>query len=320
MKTKDFFGKLTSRYVWGNLLAMSLVVVMLCLGVKYGLEIYTHHGEGIPVPNIKGMKFSEANYLLVQKGLRIEVSDSGYNRRLPADCILAQSPGLGTNVKSGHIIYVTVNSPSSPTFAIPDIIDNSSVREATAKLTAMGFKLLAPKYVDGEKVSCRATGTEGKGVQYSASENSSWFLRSMLDRNSLLYNIVFAALIIAFTYFYTAITLNPTQMAEDMKRNNGFIPGVKPGKDTADYIDDVMSRLTLPGSLFIAFIAIMPALAGLLNVQDAFSQFFGGTSLLILIGVVLDTLQQIESHLMMRHYDGLLNSGKVHSRTGVSAY
>ena len=157
-------------------------------------------------------------------------------------------------------------------------------------------------------------------VQYSASENSSWFLRSMLDRNSLLYNIVFAALIIAFTYFYTAITLNPTQMAEDMKRNNGFIPGVKPGKDTADYIDDVMSRLTLPGSLFIAFIAIMPALAGLLNVQDAFSQFFGGTSLLILIGVVLDTLQQIENHLMMRHYDGLLNSGKVHSRTGVSAY
>ena len=157
-------------------------------------------------------------------------------------------------------------------------------------------------------------------VQYSASENSSWFLRSMLDRNSLLYNIVFAALIIAFTYFYKAITLNPTQMAEDMKRNNGFIPGVKPGKDTADYIDDVMSRLTLPGSLFIAFIAIMPALAGLLNVQDAFSQFFGGTSLLILIGVVLDTLQQIESHLMMRHYDGLLNSGKVHSRTGVSAY
>ena len=157
-------------------------------------------------------------------------------------------------------------------------------------------------------------------VQYSASENSSWFLRSMLDRNSLLYNIVFAALIIAFTYFYTAITLNPTQMAEDMKRNNGFIPGVKPGKDTADYIDDVMSRLTLPGSLFIAFIAIMPAPAGLLNVQAAFSQFFGGTSLLILTGVVLDTLQQIESHLMMRHYDGLLNSGKVHSRTGVSAY
>ena len=157
-------------------------------------------------------------------------------------------------------------------------------------------------------------------VQYSTPENSSWFVRSLMDHRSLLYNVVFALLIIAFTYFYTAITLNPTQMAEDMKRNNGFIPGVKPGKDTAEYIDTVMSRITFPGSLFIAFIAIMPALAGLLNGQDAFSQFFGGTSLLILIGVVLDTLQQIESHLMMRHYDGLLNSGRVHGRGGVSAY
>ena len=157
-------------------------------------------------------------------------------------------------------------------------------------------------------------------VQYSSPENSSWFLHSLMDHRSLLYNIVFALLIIAFTYFYTAITLNPTQMAEDMKRNNGFIPGVKPGKDTAEYIDTVMSRITLPGSLFIAFIAIMPALAGTLNVQDAFSQFFGGTSLLILIGVVLDTLQQIESHLMMRHYDGLLNSGRIHGRGGVAAY
>ena len=157
-------------------------------------------------------------------------------------------------------------------------------------------------------------------VQYSSPENSSWILHSLMDHRSFLYNLVFALLIIAFTYFYTAITLNPTQMAEDMKRNNGFIPGVKPGKDTAEYIDTVMSRITLPGSLFIAFIAIMPALAGTLNVQDAFSQFFGGTSLLILIGVVLDTLAQIESHLMMRHYDGLLNSGRIHSRGGVAAY
>ncbi len=157
-------------------------------------------------------------------------------------------------------------------------------------------------------------------VQYST-DQSGYFLRSLMDHRSLLYNIVFAILIIAFTYFYTAITLNPTQMAEDMKRNNGFIPGIKPGKDTADYIDTVMSRITLPGSLFIAFIAIMPALAGLLDVQDAFSQFFGGTSLLILVGVVLDTLQQIESHLMMRHYDGLLNSGRVRGRNNtVSAY
>ena len=157
-------------------------------------------------------------------------------------------------------------------------------------------------------------------VNYSAPENSSWVVRSLMDHHSWLYNIVFAALIIAFTYFYTAITLNPTQMAEDMKRNNGFIPGVKPGKDTAEYIETVMSRITFPGSLFIAFIAIMPALASLLDVQDAFSQFFGGTSLLILIGVVLDTLQQIESHLMMRHYDGLLNSGRIHGRETNSAY
>jgi preprotein translocase subunit SecY len=157
-------------------------------------------------------------------------------------------------------------------------------------------------------------------IQLSNPENASWLLRSMLDHHSWLYNLVFALLIIAFTFFYTAITLNPAQMAEDMKRNNGFIPGIKPGKDTEEFIDTVMSRLTWPGSLFIAFIAIMPAFASLLNVQDAFSQFFGGTSLLILVGVVLDTLQQIESHLLVRHYDGLLESGRIHGRGGVAAY
>ena len=157
-------------------------------------------------------------------------------------------------------------------------------------------------------------------VQYS-SDNLSWFTRSLLDNSSLLYNVVYVALIVAFTYFYTAITLNPTQMAEDMKRNNGFIPGVKPGRDTANYIEEIMSRLTLPGSLFIAFIAIMPALAGLLNVQQGFAQFFGGTSLLILVGVVIDTLQQIELHLMMRPYDGLLSSGRTRPQpNGISAY
>ena len=151
------------------------------------------------------------------------------------------------------------------------------------------------------------------------SDNSSSIVHSLMDNHSLLYNCIYVFLIIAFTYFYTAITLNPTQMAEDMKRNNGFIPGIKPGKDTADYIEEIMSRIILPGSLFIAFIAIMPALASLVNVQNAFSQFFGGTSLLILVGVVMDTLQQIESHLMMRHYDGLLNSG--HTRNaGLAAY
>ena len=131
---------------------------------------------------------------------------------------------------------------------------------------------------------------------------------------SFWYNFVFATLIILFTYFYTAIAVNPSQMADDMKRNNGFIPGVKPGRSTADFIDDVMSRITLPGAIFLAFIAIMPTFALLLNINNNFAHFYGGTSLLILVGVVLDTLQQIESHLLMRHYDGLMKSGRIKGR------
>lgn len=142
------------------------------------------------------------------------------------------------------------------------------------------------------------------------------FMRLMLDHTSWVYNLIFALLIVLFTYFYTAITINPVQMAEDMKRNNGFIPGIKPGKPTAEYIDTVMSRITLPGSLFLAVIAIIPAFANIFGVQQEFAQFFGGTSLLILVGVVLDTLQQIESYLLMRHYDGLLNSGHIKGRMG----
>ena len=151
-------------------------------------------------------------------------------------------------------------------------------------------------------------------------ENMSGFLRAFTDHTSFWYNLVFALMIILFTYFYTAITINPTQMAEDMKRNNGFIPGIKPGKQTAEYIDVIMSRITLPGSFFLAIIAIMPAFAGIFGVQAGFAQFFGGTSLLILVGVVLDTLQQVESHLLMRHYDGLLKSGRIKGRGGVTAY
>ena len=134
--------------------------------------------------------------------------------------------------------------------------------------------------------------------------------------------IIFALLIIAFTYFYTAITMNPVQMAEDIKRNNGFIPGVRPGKDTADYLDNAMTHLMVPGSIFLAILACMPAFTGLLNVTPEFAHFFGGTSLLILVGVVLDTLQQIESHLLMRHYDGLMDSGRIHGRNigTVAAY
>ena len=151
MNTKEFFGKLASGYVWGNLLAMAVVIVLLCLGVKSGLAFYTHHGEGIVVPKVQGMTYNKAHLLVDQEGLIIMVSDSGYNKTLPADCILAQTPGPGTKVKQGHIIYVTVNSPSSPSFTIPDIVDNSSVREAEAKLTAMGFRLLPPQTVPGER-------------------------------------------------------------------------------------------------------------------------------------------------------------------------
>ena len=152
----------------------------------------------------------------------------------------------------------------------------------------------------------------------SGGENPSAALIALSDHTSVWYNIVFAALIIAFTYFYTAITMNPVQMAEDMKRNNGFIPGVRPGHDTAEYLDQIMSRLVFPGSIFLALIACMPAFAGFLKVSQEFAQFFGGTSLLILVGVVLDTLQQIESHLLMRHYDGLLSSGRIHGRNGMA--
>ena len=131
------------------------------------------------------------------------------------------------------------------------------------------------------------------------------------------YNFIFFLLVVIFTYFYTAVTVNPTMMAEDMKKNGGFIPGVKPGKKTVEYLDAVMSRVTLPGSIFLGFISILPALAMIFNVQSSFASFFGGTSLLILVGVVLDTLQQVESYLLMRHYDGLMKTGRLSGRSGM---
>ncbi|MDH6355057.1 preprotein translocase subunit SecY [Dysgonomonas sp. PH5-45] len=157
---------------------------------------------------------------------------------------------------------------------------------------------------------------------FSTSENAGWLSTQLNDNTSWLYCLIFSALIIIFTYFYTAVTVNPVQMAEELKRNNGFIPGIKPGKRTADYIDEVMSRITLPGSLFLALVAIMPAFASLFGISREFAQFFGGTSLLILVGVVLDTLQQVESHLLMRRYDGLLKSGaRIKGRSGsIAAY
>lgn len=151
---------------------------------------------------------------------------------------------------------------------------------------------------------------------FANSEALTGFASVFMNFNGLWYNLIFAILIILFTYFYTAVTINPTQMAEDMKRNGGFIPGVKPGRKTVEFLDTIMSRITLPGSIFLAFVAILPAFASIAGVNSQFAQFFGGTSLLILVGVVLDTLQQIESHLLMRHYDGLMKSGRIKGRSG----
>ncbi len=150
-------------------------------------------------------------------------------------------------------------------------------------------------------------------------ESMSGFAAAFSDFTGFWYNFTFGLMIIIFTYFYTAVTVNPSQMAEDMKRNGGFIPGVKPGRKTVEFLDTVMSRITLPGSIFLAIVAILPAFAMIAGVNNQFAQFFGGTSLLILVGVVLDTLQQIESHLLMRHYDGLMKSGRLKGRAGGSS-
>jgi len=155
---------------------------------------------------------------------------------------------------------------------------------------------------------------------FGSADGGTGFFATFSDINGFWYNLVYFIMIVAFTYFYTAITVRPTQMAEDMKRNNGFIPGVKPGKKTAEYLDSIMSRITLPGSIFLGIVAILPAFARFFGISQNFAQFFGGTSLLILVGVVLDTLTQIESHLMMHHYDGLMKEGKIKGRTTGSAY
>ena len=151
---------------------------------------------------------------------------------------------------------------------------------------------------------------------FAQSETATGFAAAFSNPVGFWYNLVNAVLIILFTYFYTAVTVNPTQMAEDMKKNGGFIPGVKPGRKTAEFLDSVMSKITLPGSFFLAFVAIMPAFAMMFGIDQGFAMFFGGTSLLIMVGVILDTLQQIESHLLMRHYDGLMKSGKIKGRAG----
>jgi preprotein translocase subunit SecY len=147
-------------------------------------------------------------------------------------------------------------------------------------------------------------------------ERMSGFISAFANPVGFMYNLTNALLIVLFTYFYTAITINPTQMAEDMKKHGGFIPGIKPGRKTAEFLDTIMSRITLPGSIFLAFVAILPAFAMMAGITRGFAYFYGGTSLLIMVGVVLDTLQQIESHLLMRHYDGLMKSGRIKGRAG----
>ena len=150
-------------------------------------------------------------------------------------------------------------------------------------------------------------------------DNTSGLAVAFSNMYGFWYNLVMALMIIVFTYFYTAITINPNQMADDLKKNGGFIPGIKPGRKTAEFLDSVMSRITLPGSIFLAMVAALPTLAVNIGISGQFAQFYGGTSLLILVGVILDTLQQIESQLLMRHYDGLMKSGRIKGRSGGAA-
>lgn len=166
MTGTEFIGKFKSKYLWGNLAAMALVVGALIVGAKFGLGIYTHHGESIAIPNIVHKKFDNTTHVLDQLGLRIEVSDTGYVKTLPPGCILEQNPAPGEHVKSGHVIYVTINASHTPTLTLPDIIDNSSLREAMAKLSAMGFKLTPPQFVPGEKDWVYGVVVKGQHVVY----------------------------------------------------------------------------------------------------------------------------------------------------------
>lgn len=166
MTLSQFFGKFKSRYLWGNLAAMAVVVLLLDFGVKFGLDVYTHHGEAISIPNLLHKNINDADEVAKQLQLQLEVVDTGYVKRLPPGAILAQSPAAGERVKSGHKIYVTINATKSPTITLPDVIDNSSLREAMAKLSAMGFHLLPPQFIPGEKDWVYGILMEGKHVVY----------------------------------------------------------------------------------------------------------------------------------------------------------
>ncbi len=156
------------------------------------------------------------------------------------------------------------------------------------------------------------------GLWSDQSDIAAYIGNTFSNYTSWQYNLVFGILIVLFTFFYTAITINPTQIADDMKKNGGFVPGVKPGKQTSEYIDNILTKITIPGSFFLALVAVLPAFATIAGVSSQFSQFYGGTSLLIMVGVILDTLQQIESYLLMRHYEGLMKSGKIKGRSSAA--
>ena len=166
MTFSEFFGKFKSRYLWGNLAAIAATWMLLAVGVKYGIDVYTHHGEAISVPNLTHKNFDDAKNVADHLKLKIEVVDTGYVKHLPAGCILEQSPGPGETVKAGHAIYVTINAGKSPTIKLPDVIDNSSLREAMAKLTAMGFKLTLPQFISGEKYWVYGILANGKPVSF----------------------------------------------------------------------------------------------------------------------------------------------------------
>ncbi|MGI6243271.1 MAG: PASTA domain-containing protein [Prevotella sp.] len=166
MTISEFFGKFKSWALWGNLVAMVVVILLLAFGVKYGLDVYTHHGESIAIPKLLHKSMADAEHIATNLQLNIEAVDTGYVKQLPPGCVLEQSPVAGERVKSGHTIYVTINATQSPTIKLPDIIDNSSLREAMAKLTAMGFKLTPPEFIAGEKDWVYGVLMDGKHVVY----------------------------------------------------------------------------------------------------------------------------------------------------------
>lgn len=165
MTAREFFHKFNSTYIWGNILAIAILVSMLCIGVRFGLDYYTLHGESIVVPNVIHKQYGDAVDIMEKVGLTIEVTDTGYVKELPADCILEQSPAGGKRIKSTHVIYVTINAASAPSLVIPDIIDNNSLREAQAQLLSMGFKVGEPEYIPGEKDWIYGILVKGKHVK-----------------------------------------------------------------------------------------------------------------------------------------------------------